>query len=106
MEPRSPPCSRCPAPPVIAGDGSPGTALTCTPGTWLADDPGAFLFQAPQSTSIQWTLDGTDIPGATATTYTPGVTVAPTDAGRRPPTPPEVRASRRTCRSRKRITLP
>ena len=47
--------------PTITGTPKVGTTLTAVPGTW--DDGVAF--------SYQWTVDGTDVGGATSPTYTP-----------------------------------
>ncbi len=54
--------------PTVTGDPEVGTELTAVPGTW---DPGVAL-------AYQWALDGADVAGATATTYTP----LSADAGR------------------------
>jgi hypothetical protein len=47
--------------------------LSCSRGTWAADLPGSFLYRAPQTQSFayQWRLNGTDIGGASASTYLP-----------------------------------
>jgi DNA-binding beta-propeller fold protein YncE len=55
-------------PPGISGAGG---ELTCSQGSWAPDLLGAFLYRAPQSFAYQWLLDGNEISGATATTYTP-----------------------------------
>ena len=55
--------------PSISGGASLGDALTCSTGSWASNLLGAFLFRAPRSFSYQWQLGGTDIPGATASTY-------------------------------------
>jgi hypothetical protein len=49
--------------PTITGTPKVGALLTAVPGTW---DDGAVL-------TYQWTVDGTDVSGATGTTYTPVV---------------------------------
>jgi DNA-binding beta-propeller fold protein YncE len=53
-----------PTPPRVAA-----VDLTCTPGAWAGDLAEAFLYRAPLSTSIQWTRDGGEVPGATTATY-------------------------------------
>ena len=45
--------------------------LSCSRGMWAPDLPGSFLYRAPQSFAYQWSLNGTDIGGATAAAYTP-----------------------------------
>jgi hypothetical protein len=45
--------------------------LSCSRGKWAADLPGSFLYRAPENFAYQWRLNGTDIGGATATTYQP-----------------------------------
>jgi hypothetical protein len=56
--------------PAISGGSSLGTPFSCSTGSWAPNLLGAFLFRAPKSFSYQWQLDGNDIPGATASTYT------------------------------------
>jgi hypothetical protein len=58
-------------PPAISGSRSLGQPLRCSRGTWARDLLGSFLYRAPQSFRYQWTLDGTDIAGATLSSYTP-----------------------------------
>ncbi len=58
------------AAPQAAGGPGPGSTLSCTPGTWAPDLLESFLYRAPQTTSLQWLLNGQPIPGATAPTYT------------------------------------
>lgn len=60
--------------PTITGSGTPGSVLSCSRGSWAADVPGAFLYRTPQSYGYQWTVDGTDIAGATASTFTAATT--------------------------------
>jgi PKD domain len=55
--------------PAISGGGN-LDALNCSAGSWKGDLLGAFLFRAPRSFAYQWQLDGTDIPGATAASFT------------------------------------
>jgi subtilisin family serine protease len=52
--------------PVLTGAGSVGAKLTASGGTW--DVPNADL-----AIGYQWSEDGTDIPGATSSTFTPKV---------------------------------
>jgi hypothetical protein len=56
--------------PAISGGASLGDALSCSPGGWKSDLDGAFLFRAPRTFAYQWQLDGTDIPGATTSSFT------------------------------------
>ena len=57
--------------PVVTGDASVGSELTCSEGTWASDVLGAFLYRAPHGFAFQWKLDGADITGATESTFTP-----------------------------------
>ena len=52
-------------PPTISGTPQVGAQLSASPGTWSP---------AGVTTTISWLADGTDIPGATGTTYTPTTT--------------------------------
>ena len=56
--------------PVVAGGTASGSSLSCSQGAWAPDDQGGFLSRAPQSYAYQWTRNGTDIPGATSSSYT------------------------------------
>ncbi len=56
--------------PQIAGATTPGSVLTCSGGAWAPDDLGAFFYRAPRSVAYRWTRDGTEIAGATDTSYT------------------------------------
>ena len=53
--------------PVITGGSTTGSTLSCSQGTWESDLVGALLYQAPQTFSYSWTLNGVPIPGATST---------------------------------------
>jgi hypothetical protein len=55
--------------PVISGGSSPGSVLSCSQGSWL-DTPSSFVYRAARSFTYQWSLNGTDIAGATGTYYT------------------------------------
>jgi uncharacterized repeat protein (TIGR01451 family) len=55
------------APAVTRAAGAPA-ALSCSQGSWGADFPGSFVYQAPRSFAYQWTNNGIQIVGATATT--------------------------------------
>jgi hypothetical protein len=57
--------------PAISGAGRLGQPLSCSRGAWAADLLGSYLYRAPQSFSYEWTLNGSDIAGATLTAYTP-----------------------------------
>ena len=56
--------------PAISGGASLGDALSCSPGGWKSDLGGASLFRSPRTFAYQWQLDGTDIPGATTSSFT------------------------------------
>ena len=56
--------------PQVTGSGTPGTPLTCSQGSWARDVPNMLLYRAPATFTYQWYLNGSIIPGATATTYT------------------------------------
>jgi DNA-binding beta-propeller fold protein YncE len=53
--------------------GSSDAAVSCSPGAWAPDQVASFLYRAPYTFSYRWSLDGVDIPGATASTYAPAV---------------------------------
>lgn len=55
-------------PPAVSGATIPGSSLSCSTGAWATDSSGAFLSRAPQSYGYQWSVNGSDIPGATTTT--------------------------------------
>ena len=48
-----------------------GSVLTCSQGAWAPDLLGSFLYRAPQSFAYQWQMNGSDIAGATGSSYTP-----------------------------------
>ena len=56
--------------PTITGGTEPGSVLSCTRGSWEPDLLGARLYRVPASFNYQWTLDGADIAGATASSHT------------------------------------
>jgi hypothetical protein len=56
--------------PAISGGSGTGSVLSCSQGTWADDLLGAFLYRAPESFAYQWSFNGTDIPGATSSSYT------------------------------------
>lgn len=56
--------------PTVTKAAAPRSALSCSTGNWAPDYPGSFVYQAPQSFSYQWTLNGQAIAGATAATLT------------------------------------
>jgi DNA-binding beta-propeller fold protein YncE len=53
--------------------GSSDAAVRCSPGAWAPDQVASFLYRAPHTFGYQWSLDGVDIPGATASTNAPAV---------------------------------
>ncbi len=59
--------------PVISGDSAPGSVLSCSQGLWASDLFGANLYQQLQSFTHQWSRGGTDIAGATDSSYTADV---------------------------------
>ena len=50
-----------------------GGSASCSSGAWASDDVGSFLYRSPHTFAYQWSLDGVDIAGATASTYSPAV---------------------------------
>jgi hypothetical protein len=52
--------------PVVTGGSAAGSTLSCSQGTWASDPTGAFLYRPTGTITRQWSRDGTDIPGATA----------------------------------------
>jgi DNA-binding beta-propeller fold protein YncE len=57
--------------PQITGGSTAGSTLTCSEGSWAPDLLSGFLYRAPHTFSFQWTLNGTNITGATSSTLTP-----------------------------------
>jgi hypothetical protein len=55
--------------PAISGGANLGDALSCSPGGWKSDLDGAFLFRSPRTFAYAWQLDGSDIPGATTSSF-------------------------------------
>src|SRR5205823_294515 len=53
--------------PAVTGGGS---VLSCSRGTWSPDLVGSFLYRAPHSFAYRWSVNGADISGASASTYT------------------------------------
>jgi hypothetical protein len=60
-------------PPEVSGGSVTGSVLSCNQGTWAPNLLGAQLYRAPRAFGYQWSLDGTDIPGATDSTETADV---------------------------------
>src|SRR5829696_9066548 len=56
--------------PAVSGGSTTGSVLSCSTASWAADLLGAFLYRAPQSFAYEWTLDGSDLAGATDSTVT------------------------------------
>ncbi len=56
--------------PAITGGSTPGSELSCSQGDWAPDLLESFLYRVPESFAYQWSLDGSDIGGATSDTYT------------------------------------
>ena len=46
--------------------------LSCTQGSWAPDLIASFLYRAPQSFAYQWSHNGSDIEGATGSSFTAG----------------------------------
>ncbi len=64
------------SPPVVTGDLTTPTTLSCSTGAWLADLVPAFLGRAPAGYAYRWLTETGPITGATASSY------AVTDPGR------------------------
>ncbi|MGH2957099.1 MAG: hypothetical protein ACRDL6_08910, partial [Solirubrobacterales bacterium] len=58
--------------PQISGGASAGSTLSCSQGAWAPDLLGSFLYRAPRSFAYQWQLNGSDLAGATGSSYTAG----------------------------------
>lgn len=56
--------------PAISGGSALASVLSCSQGAWAADLLGSFLYRAPQSFAFQWSLNGAQIAGAIATSFT------------------------------------
>jgi len=58
--------------PAISGGSDIGDTLSCSQGSWAADEVEALVYQAPQANlfSYQWSRNGTDLAGATSSSYT------------------------------------
>jgi len=54
--------------PEVAGGSAPSASLSCTRGSWAPDLLASFLYRAPQSFSYQWSRDGSELTGGTAST--------------------------------------
>jgi DNA-binding beta-propeller fold protein YncE len=57
-------------PPVISGGSVAGSTLSCSQATWAPDLLASKLYRVPQSFSYSWSRDGTQVPGANASTIT------------------------------------
>jgi DNA-binding beta-propeller fold protein YncE len=58
------------ADPAVSGGSAVGAPLSCSPGSWAPDVIGSFFFRAPQRFAYQWSVDGTPVAGATASSLT------------------------------------
>jgi DNA-binding beta-propeller fold protein YncE len=56
--------------PTVTGGSTAGSVLTCSQGSWAPDLLASNLYRVPQSFAYAWTLNGADVPGAEANTYT------------------------------------
>jgi 6-phosphogluconolactonase (cycloisomerase 2 family) len=56
--------------PAITGGSAAGSTLSCSQGQWAGDLLGSLLYRAPQSFGFQWSVGGTDIAGAIASSIT------------------------------------
>ena len=56
--------------PAITGGSAAGSTLSCSQGQWAGDLLGSLLYRAPQSFAFQWSVGGTDIAGASASSIT------------------------------------
>lgn len=57
--------------PALSRSSAPNPLLTCSRGTWAPDLPSAFFYQAPQTFTYVWTLNGAQLPHADSPTYAP-----------------------------------
>jgi hypothetical protein len=57
-------------PPAVSGGSVTGSTLSCSQGAWAPNLPGAHLYRVPRTFAFQWTLNGSDIGGATSNTHT------------------------------------
>jgi hypothetical protein len=55
--------------PQIAGGSTVGSVLSCSRGSWASDLLGALLYRAPRSFAYEWSLNGSDIAGATSSSF-------------------------------------
>jgi len=55
--------------PLLSGNPTPGSVLSCSQGGWAADALSSQLYQAPQSFAYQWSENGQPIAAATTTTF-------------------------------------
>jgi sugar lactone lactonase YvrE len=58
-------------PPALSGAGVVGQPLSCGTATWGPDPPGGLLFEQPTSTAVGWQLNGTAVPSASGSSFTP-----------------------------------
>ena len=56
--------------PVITGGSAAGSTLSCSQGQWAGDLLGSLLYRVPQSFTFQWSVGGTGIAGASASSIT------------------------------------
>lgn len=54
--------------PVVTGESTTGSMLSCSQASWAPDLIGAFVFQSPQTLAYSWTRDGAPISDATSNT--------------------------------------
>jgi DNA-binding beta-propeller fold protein YncE len=55
--------------PTASGGSTAGTTLNCSQGSWAGDMLAQFLYRVPHSFAYAWSRNGTDIPGATSSSY-------------------------------------